>query len=202
MTRGAEAPLPAVVLAAGASRRMGRVKALLPVQGRPLLVHVLELLAGAGAAPVITVVGHHQEALVPLLEAHGAPWVANPEPDGGQLSSLRVGLAALPPGAPGFLLLPVDHGLVHPDTVRRVLAAARLDPALPAVPSVQGRRGHPTWFPAACIPELMDPALEGGARTVLRRQGARIRHLVVEDPGARLDLDTPEDWEAARWRRS
>lgn len=198
--------LPGLVLAAGSSSRMGTVKALLEVRGEPLLLRAVRLLREAGAAPVVTVLGHHAERLRPLLEESGASWVANPDPDQGQLSSLLVGLEALeervPGGAlPGFLLLPVDHALVQPATVVRVVEAVREDPTRFAVPSVAMRRGHPSWFPAEALPELRDPTLEGGARTVLRRRGEAVRHLVVEDPGARLDCDTPEDWEAARpWR--
>lgn len=188
--------LPALVLAAGASSRMGRVKALLEVDGEPLVTRCVRLLRAAGAAPVLVVLGHHAARLRGPVEAAGAGAVENPDPEGDQLSSLRVGLGALPAGAPGVLVLPVDHGLVREATIRAVMAAAGEDPTRPAVPSVDMRRGHPTWFPAGLFGELVDPALEGGARTVLRRHARDLRHLVVDDPGAVRDLDTPEDWAA------
>lgn len=193
--------LPALVLAAGASFRMGTSKALLEVDGEPLIARCIRRLMAAGADPVLAVLGHGADRLRKPVEGAGASWVVNPDPEGDQLSSLRVGLAALPPGAPGVLVLPVDHGLVREATIRSVVEAARMDPTRPAVPSVDMRRGHPTWFPAELFGELMDPALEGGARTVLRRCGEAIRHLVVTDPGAVRDLDTPEDWAASEgWR--
>ena len=193
--------LPALVLAAGASRRMGAVKALLEVDGEPLVTRCVRLLRQAGADPVLVVLGHHAARLEGPVQVAGARGVANPDPDGDQLSSLLVGLEALPEGAPGVLVLPVDHGLVREATIQLVAEAARVDPTRVAVPSVDMRRGHPTWFPAGLFAELRDPALEGGARTVLRRQGEAIRHLVVEDPGAVQDLDTPGDWAASEgWR--
>jgi CTP:molybdopterin cytidylyltransferase MocA len=196
-----EVSCPALILAAGASRRMGSIKALLEVEGRPLLLQALERLREAGAGPIWTVLGFHREVLEPLVSGAGGQVLVNQTPEEGQLSSLRTGLKTLDTGAPGVLVLPVDHGLVTVRTVQLILEAAREDPTRFAVPSFEGRRGHPTWFPRECFEELLDPALEGGARTVMRRRGEAIRHLVVADPGARLDLDTLEDWEASRtWR--
>lgn len=192
---------PALVLAAGASRRMKAVKALLEVDGEPLVARCVRLLSVAGAAPVVVVLGHHADLLRELVEAAGGRWVENPDPEGDQISSLRVGLEALPAGVPGVMVLPVDHGLVREATIQSVAEAARADPTRPAVPSVDMRRGHPTWFPADLFEELRDPALEGGARAVLRRRGDSIHHLVVDDPGAVRDLDTPGDWAASEgWR--
>jgi CTP:molybdopterin cytidylyltransferase MocA len=192
---------PALVLAAGASRRMGAVKALLEVDGEPLLTRCVRLLSDAGADPVVVVLGHHADQLRGPAEAAGAACVRNPDQEGDQLSSLRVGLAALPDDAAGVMVLPVDHGLVREATILLVMEAARADPTRPAVPSVEMRRGHPTWFPAGLFGELEDPTLVGGARAVLRRRGDDIRHLVVDDPGAVRDLDTPGDWAASEgWR--
>lgn len=183
-----------MVLAAGRSSRMGAVKALLPMdEGRTALARILAVHAGAGFAPTLVVVGFHKDAVAAEATRRGARPVENPAPEGGQISSLRAGLRALDPGVPGVLVHPVDHPGVREETVVRLAAEIRDDPGRIVVTSLGGRRGHPTWFPAATFAELLDPALEGGARGVLRRDPLRVHHVVVDDPGVRIDLDTPAD---------
>ncbi len=179
---------------------MGKVKALLEFQGEPLIHRALRLLGQAGAHPLFVVLGHHGEHLEPLVKSTGASILWNLDPVGDQLSSLRLGLRALNPAAGGVLLLPVDHALVRSDTVKKVLDATEEEQDRAVVPSVSRRRGHPIWIPRRLFSDLLDPELEGGARTVFRTEGDRMHHIVVDDPGAIQDLDTPEDWaQAQEW---
>src|SRR5690606_16062661 len=98
----------------------------------------------------------------------GATVLTNPDPGPGPLPSLRLALAALgsaPGGEPDFLVwLPLDHPAVAPATVRALVDAARASGAPVTLPVHQGRRGHPAVFARPVFPELLDPALEGGAR--------------------------------------
>lgn len=193
--------LPVLVLAAGRSRRMGQVKALLPFGGRTLLRGLLENLGGADLAPRVVVLGHHQDALAAELDRASGCFealVRNPDPDRDQLSSIQVGLSALDSDALGFFLAPVDHGLVAPSTLVALAQEVRRDPNQIVVPSYRFRRGHPAWFPRETFPALR-ASRAGGARAVLRAF-PRIHHLVVEDPQVVEDLDTPEDLARARAR--
>jgi CTP:molybdopterin cytidylyltransferase MocA len=123
--------------------------------------------------------------------------VVNPDPDGGGMfGSVLLGLdAAEARGASALLLQPVDHPLTAPETVDRVVAALQQGARL-AVPSHDGRRGHPGGFAAAAWPALRAAPREEGARAVLAAHPDWIVH-VEGDPGCRRGIDTPADYE--RW---
>lgn len=189
--------LPALLLAAGESSRMGFPKALLPIGDRTALEHLIAELAAAGFDPVLTVLGHHREALEPVLGRIRAPAVVNLDPSDGPIGSIRVGLRSLPSAIPGILVQLVDHPAVAADTLLELYEAIASRPGRIVVPTFDGRRGHPTWFPASTFAELLDPDLAGGAKAVLERDPARVLEVAVDDPGVRIDLDTPDD--VARW---
>jgi molybdenum cofactor cytidylyltransferase len=187
----------AIVLAGGAGTRMGGPKALLPWGARSLLSAVCELVARPAVAAVIAVVGHEADRVV---EQAGLPAsvriVVNPRPEDGMLSSIVTGLdeaAAL--GMDAVLLHPVDHPLTLPETVDRVVTALQAGARI-AVPSHEGRRGHPGGFAAATWPALRAAPREAGARAVLAAHPDWIVH-VAGDPGCRRGIDTAADYE--RW---
>lgn len=187
-----------VVLAAGQSRRMGRPKALLRWGGDTFLGRLVRVAGEAGVSPLRIVVGPAQAAiakahpeLVPLL-------VFNPHPELGQLVSLRLGLAALPEGVDGVLVLLVDHPAVRAETLRALVRARRTHGAAIVVPVAGGRRGHPVLFGREVFAELERAPLEEGARAVVRRDPRRVLETEVEDPGIHLDVDTPADYARMR----
>lgn len=193
----------AVLLAAGKGARMGGGKASLDLGGRTALQRCLELLEEGGAGPVRVVLGaHEKEALLRAgADLRGAEVLVNDDPSRGQTSSLQLALAAgLPPDSDGFLLHTVDHPLVRPESVAALLHAHRRRPAHVAIvaPSVGGRRGHPTVYAAALVPEFLALAEGEPAHRVLRRDGRRVQHVVLDDPWLVDDLDTPDDLARAR----
>jgi CTP:molybdopterin cytidylyltransferase MocA len=186
-----------VVLAAGEGRRAGGAKALLSAQGESFLARCLRLLAGAGATPVIGVLGHEAERVAAQAGAPAeAVLVANPLYRQGMLSSALCGLAeAEARGAQALLLLPVDHPLVSSTTVERVIEALRAGARI-AVPSYAGKRGHPGGFAASAWPALRAASPEAGARAVLAAHPDWIVH-VPGDAGCLSGIDTPEDYARA-----
>jgi molybdenum cofactor cytidylyltransferase len=198
-------PFAGVVLAGGDSRRMGRPKAALDYRGRTFLACAVEALAGGGAAPIVVVAGRAREAIAAALPpAVAVTLLENPDPDRGQLSSLKIALPhlasrATPPA--GVVVALVDHPAVAPETVAALVAAIRQGaPAVSiAVPSQAGRRGHPVAFAGCVLEELLATPDELGASAVVRRSPERVRTVEVADPGVLLDIDTPDD--LARLRR-
>ncbi|HSG50315.1 MAG TPA: XdhC family protein [Longimicrobiales bacterium] len=186
-----------VVPCAGLSFRMGRSKALMDAGGTPFLSRVVNALRDGGCDDVLVVVraSHGPEAV--LARELGARVLVNTEPEPGPISSLRVALAALDPSRDGVVLLPVDHPRVRADTVAAVLREAAASGASIVVPRHGARRGHPVLFRRDVFPELLDPALEGGARTVVRRVPARVAEVAVDDPGILQDIDPPGEYHAA-----
>lgn len=160
---------------------MGRPKALLPYAGSTFLATILERLEEAGIpARVVT---------SPGLPIPGA--LVNPDPDRGQLSSLRI---ALEPDAAWVMMVLVDHPAVTADTYRALKQAAQEGGAALWAPVYRGRRGHPVVFGGCCLEDLMQGPLEEGARWVVQRHRHRRREVEVDDPGILRDVDTPEEY--------
>jgi CTP:molybdopterin cytidylyltransferase MocA len=183
----------AVVLAAGEGRRMGGPKALARLQGRPFLERCVEALRRPGVERVLAVLGHQADrvrdevALPPETVL-----IVNAQWAGGMLGSVHAGLdAAEAHGCDAVLLHPVDHPLVEPETVDAVVAALA-GGAVIAVPSYQGRRGHPGGYARAAWPALRRAAPERGARAVMADHPEWVRH-VPGGPGSRRGFDTPAD---------
>ena len=194
-------PFAGVVPSAGASLRMGRPKALLRVEGETFLSRTIQALGGGGCDPVLVIVSERPGDAVAaeacdLARRTGAHVLVNPDPGEGPITSLRLAIEALADSASGLAYLPVDHPLVRPDTVAALLSAARAKRAALTVPTYRGERGHPAVFATALFPELADPALEGGARTVVHRHLERALLVEVADVGVITDIDTPEAYAA------
>ena len=183
----------AVVLAAGAGRRIGGPKALLPIGETTFLAHVARGLERPGVAAVVAVIGHGARRVEAAAGA-GVALVVNPRPDDGMLGSVILGLeAAEQRGAEAVLLHPVDHPFVSPATTDRVLAALAAG-ALIAVPSYGGRRGHPGGFARPVWAALREAPPRLGARAVLADHPEWVVH-VPGDEGCVRGIDTREDYE-------
>ena len=193
------AALGAVVLAAGASSRMGRPKALLPLADSGTFVQGIQhTLRDAGLFPIVIVARPELEEPLRALLGMTAVVAVNHSPERGQLSSLLVGLGAL--GWPGAALMTlVDLPLVRVDTVRALVAAWETSGAPLVRPIARGRHGHPVVLGGPVLAALKDADLDSGARPVIHRFAARSLDVPVDDPGTLDDVDTPEDF--ARLRR-
>jgi molybdenum cofactor cytidylyltransferase len=193
--------IPGVVLAAGASSRMGRSKALLPtgVAGETFLSRILATLRAADLQDLVVVTGPDADVERALERDPALVRIArNPAPERGQLSSLQLGLALVDrPGVSAMLVTLVDVPLVAPDTVRTLVAAYRTGRALVARPARGGRHGHPVIFDRAVFDALRQADPEVGAKAVLRAHADRVLDVPIEDEGAFLDVDTPADYARA-----
>ena len=189
----------ALVLAAGEGRRIGGPKALLRTGGTTFLAHASALLARPDVASVVAVLGAEADRV--RAEAglpQGVAVVVNERWREGMLSSLLAGLeAAETLGAEAVLVHPVDHPGVDPATIDRVVEALLRGAAI-AVPSWQGRRGHPGGFAQPTWKALRAAPAARGARAVLEDHPDWVAH-VAGDPWCTAGIDTPDDLE--RWNR-
>jgi len=185
----------AILLAAGSSTRFGADKLLAPYRGRPLYQHALSALCACPRVEQVLVVVRPAFPAPP--DAGGCRWVVNPEPGEGLGSSLRVGVAAAPPGADALLVALADmpHLSAHGITALIDFAAASTRPI--AAPAFRGRRGHPVLFRAELKSLLLQAQGDAGAREILREHPEMVGLLETDDPSVVFDVDLPSDLEAA-----
>lgn len=180
----------AILLAGGASTRMGRPKALLPIGEQTFLGRLIGIYSGQ-CELVIVVLGHQADVIRAGVVAD-VMWVRNPEPERGQFSSLQTGLRTLPAGI-DCLFQPIDYPAVSASTVELLAATS----GELVIPRYQGERGHPVRLSPLIITELLALAPTAQARDVIRSHYPGATFLDVPDAGVVTDIDTPEDF--ARW---
>ena len=186
-----------LVLAAGFSSRMGKLKAVLPLGGSTVLSRCIRSLVNGGASDVFVVTGHKADQVGSEAKILGMHEIYNPDFAQGMFSSVRAGVQGLPDDADAFLVLPVDIPLVRASTIRALTFAYNSEPADIIYPCFQDERGHPPLISTKLIPEILDHDGMGGLRTVLERHDHNTRELNMPDIGILYDLDTPEDYEKA-----
>jgi molybdenum cofactor cytidylyltransferase len=198
--------LPAVILAAGESRRMGFPKALLEAPGGGTFVgRIVRALADAGVQDVVIVTGAEHAAIADAIETDLSgivPRLApNPDPSRGQLSSLWVGMdAAVRSETEGLLVTLVDVPLLRAATVRQVIEVWRNTRAPIVRPAIGDRHGHPVLFDCALFDELRAAPLALGAKAVVRAHEEEIVNVIVDDEGCLIDVDTEDDYKRLRER--
>jgi molybdenum cofactor cytidylyltransferase len=182
-----------LILAAGASRRMGSPKALLEFHGETFLDRLIGLFARR-CSPVIAVLGAGQGIVrAGLRRAGEALLLENPDFRLGQLNSMQCGLRAVPGDTDGVLFTLVDHPAVTPATIDSLLET-RLDSGAPArlrIPRCDGLRGHPIWFSKSLVPEFLALPPNSSAKVVVTRHASEIAYIDVDDPGILADVDDP-----------
>lgn len=189
-----------LIPAAGAARRMrGRDKLLEPVGGCPQLRRVAAMAMAAGA-PTVVALPRGDVARREVLEGLAVRIVEVRDTAEGMAASLRAGVAALPPDCAGVMILPADMPGIDANDIQCLCEVFRADPQAPILrgAAADGTPGHPVLFPARLFGALAEVAGDQGAREVLRRNAAQVRHVTLPGDHAVLDLDTPEDWH--RWR--
>ena len=189
-----ESVIDGIVLAAGASSRMGQAKALLEVEGTSFLERAVKLLRHAGCRYVIAVINDSDDWMTRIADTSGAEPVINEQPGSEQIDSLRLGIANLPDGYDAIIVLPVDFPRVQQETVNQLVAEFRQHPVAVLNPAFDGKPGHPVIFSRDVVAELLHPDLPDGARTVIDRHLAGAGTLAVDDAGVLIDIDTPADF--------
>jgi CTP:molybdopterin cytidylyltransferase MocA len=195
----------AVVLAAGMSQRMGRLKPLLPFGDRPMLARVVETLQSAGDIhPLIVVTGNAAAQIESALGEYSVQFTHNENfAAGGMLSSVKTGVAALPSHIEAFFLVLGDQPAVKTSTLVALRQAWQQSRAAIVVPFHARRRGHPVLFHRRCVAQILALPLDATLRSVVQAHTTQTLEVAVDDEGVLHDVDTPADYEAAlqAWRR-
>jgi CTP:molybdopterin cytidylyltransferase MocA len=181
-----------ILLAAGASSRMGRPKALLDFDGRCCLELALEAVRDCGT-PVL-VLGPNHEEIRARVALDGVRVAYNLDVESGQTASLKAGLALLPPEAEGFLFIPVDVPLLTAAEVGRLVESFRSSRKSIVIPSHDMKRGHPVLCRRDVAAEILALPPGASARDVVNRDPGRVDYVLFADAYVLMDMDTPEDY--------
>ena len=178
----------AVILAAGASRRLGRPKQSLQLGGETLLERALRTAREAALSPIIVVVDPDGEEAI-AGSANAAAVIRNQDAAEGIASSIRCGVEqAKEMGVSGVVLMTCDQVTLTPGHLHALID----NPGHLAGSAYAGKIGIPAYFPAASFPELLALRGDTGARELLRGAAS------VTDESLTLDIDTQEDFDRAR----
>jgi molybdenum cofactor cytidylyltransferase len=184
-----------VVLAAGRSTRMGTPKMLLPWGSMTVLDRVLCTLLEAQLAHRLVVVGSEREAVQEICRRQGAETVFNPDFEAGEmLSSLQVGLRALPADCRAALVVLGDQPALQARVAEAVLLLGNESSACLVVPSYMLQRGHPWLVGADWWQEILHMQAPDTPRDFLHRHAADIRHVTVDSDSILRDIDTPDEY--------
>lgn len=195
----------AVILAAGESSRMGRDKALLPWpaqaattdSGDTFLSSAIRLFAPF-VDIVLVVAGKNERELAPIVYAHGASLVVNPDASRGQFSSLQTGLhEVLNRGRDAAMITLVDRPPIKPETIQ--LLATEFEQVLArsiwaVVPEYRGKHGHPILAGREMIEAFLRAPATANARDIEHAHQEKIAYLPVNDSFVAMNVDTPEQY--------
>ena len=175
---------------------MGRSKLLLPWRGRAIIVDVVERAVSA-ASQTIVVTGHDANATAAALRdfpniqlIHNCDYA-----DGEMISSVKTGVAALPPTCEAFFLVLGDQPGIAAATFSRLIETWRANPHTRIIsPRWNNRRGHPVLIAAAGIDDILNLPADATLKTFVSRHAANSIEVEVDDPAICADVDTPEQY--------
>ncbi|MDF0749124.1 nucleotidyltransferase family protein [Marinobacter sp. 71-i] len=184
---------PVLVLAAGASRRMGRAKALLPLDGGILMDHAIGQARLIGA-PVTVVTGAWYPLVRFRCRTQPSAWVSAPDWRDGMSASLKAGVASLGAHAKGVFIILLDQPMIKQEALAQLREAAQSNPSQPVAADMNGKPGAPAYIPRRLWPQVMTLEGDRGAAAILARNNA----TRIAVAGAGSDVDTPGDWRRIR----
>ena len=183
-----------IILAAGASRRLGRPKQLLELGERPILDIVLDHAAQSRLDSIVLIVGSESDRIVSAVRDYGQRVVFNPDYSTGQSTSLRRGILAVPDDTSAVLVLLGDQPEVSAEIIDRLIASFAESQGEIVMPSYAGVPGNPVLFRRSVFPELLEITGDQGARDVIKAKRDVVAHVPFADRSPPLDVDTEEDY--------
>ena len=182
-----------IVLAAGRSSRLApRNKLLEPVGGEPMIRRVAANVLSSGIQPVVVVTGYEADRIAEALRGLDVTVVTNPAYADGLSTSLRAGLAALPPGIDGSLIFLGDMPAVEIPVIHALLTAFT-GPAAICVPVHRGQRGNPVLWGSSYFAEMMSLTGDVGAKPLMARHANHLIEVEVATDSIFEDVDSPAD---------
>ncbi len=190
-----------IIPAAGHSLRMGQPKLLMPLDGRPLILHTLAAWQASKVQQVVVVVRPGDEALAAVLKAARVEVVTPPIEPPDMKASLAYGLKHIracynPASTDCWLVAPADMPGLSPQIIDRLIEQAAFSPTTVLIPTLSGRRGHPVLLPWSLADEVPQLAENEGLSSLIDRHQPNLiacDDLAPQSRQAFADIDTPAD---------
>jgi len=184
----------AIVLAAGQSERMGKLKPLLKFNDTTFLGQIISVLKLPDVDRITVVLGAEAETIKNSVDFSGTNIVINKDYQKGQLSSLIAGIEQTPQETEAILVCLVDNPFITKEVVNKIISKFKETNNPIIVPVFEKNRGHPTLFARSLFNELLNAPEEKGARYVLYSNEGKILELEVSERGILIGIDTPDDY--------
>ncbi len=186
-----------IILAAGESSRMNRIKQLLPFQGKTLLGHVIENAVLSSLFEVIVVLGRYADTIQRVIDFgrfSRARIIINQNWDKGHSTSLQAGLAAVSGNCEGAMCLLGDQPLIDVSVINIMISEFQKTKAPFVIPTCCGRRGNPVIIHRSLFHQLNGLTGDVGARVFFEEYSEQIIEIEVANYGIHLDIDTWQDY--------
>jgi molybdenum cofactor cytidylyltransferase len=183
-----------IILAAGQSRRMGRINKLLAaIDGKPMVRWAAEAALASAARPVFVVLGHEAEQVRAALAGLDVTFVTNPDYAQGIAGSVKRGIAALPAGADGAVVCLGDMPRIAAAQIDRLIAAYNpVEGRALCIPTWRGKRGNPVLIGKRFFAEMQALTGDVGARPLISQYPELTCEVAMEDDAVLVDIDTPQ----------
>ncbi len=187
----ATSPVSAILLAAGRSSRMGKLKQLMPLGENTILEQTLDNLLGSKVIEVIVVLGHKAEEITKRLSGRPVKLVVNPLYRKGMGTSIAAGLKFVDSQAQAVMLVLGDQPYVDSPTINRLIDAFGTNKKGIIIPTHKKQRGHPLIFDRKYQAQLHNLSGDIGGREIIRQNPEDVLEVPVKCEGVVIDIDTP-----------
>ena len=188
--------LSAILLAAGESKRMGEPKQLMPLGSSTVVEQAIDNLLNSAVNEVIVVLGYKAEEITETIADKPVKIMFNPNYRQGMSTSIIAGFVLADRQAQAVMLALGDQPLVDSQTINRLIDEFYNHDKGIAVPTYQGRRGHPTIFAIKYKPELLKLEGDIGGRQIIQYHADDILEVAVDSESVITDIDTRDDYQS------
>jgi molybdenum cofactor cytidylyltransferase len=188
--------IAAIILAAGESKRMGRVKQLLPFRGGTILGQITENLLQSQAAEIVVVLGYQAEKIAPQIARERVKIVVNPDFKQGMSSSIKCGLSHISEAADGVMIVLGDQPLIEKETIDLLIEKHRQSDRGITLPVYKGIRGHPVIFKMKYKDELLRLTGDIGGKQIVERHPSDVLEVEVDSESVIISIDVESDYQS------
>ncbi|MCX6009957.1 MAG: molybdenum cofactor cytidylyltransferase [Chloroflexi bacterium] len=188
--------ISAILLAAGQSKRMGELKQLMPFGQSTIVEQAIDNLLDSAVDEVIVVVGYKAEDVIKAIAAKPIKLAINPDYERGMSTSIIAGLNLVHGRVQGVMLVLGDQPLVNSQTINSLIEEFYNHEKGIAVPTYQGKRGHPIIFAIKYKEQLLKLKGDMGGRQIIKDHPDDILEVAVNSESIVADFDTTDDYQA------